>query len=87
MELIRTIKENRQNSKNRKQAKKNQEIFNRACHVIGIGDFDDSLYIAYRGVPLIPIEGSWTTKEIIEKLHMVRQNYINAVTKGYVSND
>ena len=46
---------------------------------ITLGDFADSLFIEYNGIPLIPIEASWTTKEIFEQLSMLRQNYVNAM--------
>ena len=76
MELIRTIREKR-------LASKQQDIEERALYIIGIDDFDNDLYISYNGVPLVPIEKGWTTKEIIEKLRLIRQNYVNAMIKGH----
>lgn len=76
MELIRTIREKR-------LASKQQDIEERALYTIGIDDFDNDLYISYNGVPLVPIEKDWTTKEIIEKLNLIRQNYVNAMIKGH----
>ena len=71
MELIRTIREKHQNAR---QAGIREE----AERLITIDDFDDSLFIAYNGVPFVPIEKQWATKEIIEKLTELRTNYVNA---------
>ena len=50
--------------------------------VITLADFDSSLYIAFQGTPLVPIEESWTSKEIFEELNKVRQNYIKSKKKA-----
>ena len=74
MEFIRTIRE-------RHQTAKQNEIKRQAEELIYVADFIDSLYIAYNGVPLVPIEKDWTTKEILEKLQSTRINYITAKCK------
>lgn len=74
MEFIRTIRE-------RHQTAKQNEIKRQAEELIYVADFIDSLYIAYNGVPLVPIEKDWTTKEILEKLYSTRTNYITAKCK------
>ena len=48
-----------------------------------LSDFDNSLYIAYDGTPLIPIEDNWTPKQILEELSKLRQNYVNSKMKNY----
>ena len=70
MEFIRTIKE-------KSQTKRQEEIERMAEDIITIRDFDNSLFIAYNGTPLAPIEPSWTTKEIVQQLSVFRNNYIN----------
>lgn len=74
MELIRTLRE--------KQAtKKQEEIHRQAEETITLSDFDSNLYIAYAGTPFVPIEEDWTSKQIVEELRKLRQNYINAKMK------
>ena len=74
MEFIRTIKE-------KSQTKRQEEIERMAEDIITIRDFDNSLFIAYDGTPLAPIEPSWTTKEIVQQLSVFRNNYINGKMK------
>ena len=71
MELIRTLRE-------RSQTKRQEFATRQAECLITLSDFADSLFIAYQGTPLIPIEESWTSKEILQELSKIRQNYINA---------
>ena len=74
MEFIRTIKE-------KSQTKKQEAIAKLAEDLITIQDFDNSLFIAYDGTPLAPIETSWTTKEIVQQLSIFRHNFINSRMK------
>ena len=74
MEFIRTIKE-------KSQTKKQEAIAKLAEDLITLQDFDNSLFIAYNGTPLAPIEASWTTKEIIQQLSVFRNNFINSRMK------
>jgi hypothetical protein len=74
MEFIRTIRE-------RQQTKRQAEIHEQAENLITLQDFDDSLYIAFNGTPLAPIDPSWTTKEIVQQLSVFRNNYINSQLK------
>lgn len=71
MEFIRTLKQ-------RSQTKKQEELHRQAEDIITLSDFDSSLYIAYAGTPLVPIKEDWTSKEIVEELAKLRQNYINS---------
>lgn len=75
MELIRTLRE-------KSQTKKEEDIRRMSEEIITLADFDSSLFIAYQGTPLVPIEESWTSKEIYEELSMVRQNFINSRKKA-----
>ena len=52
-----------------------------AERVITLSDFDSTLYIAYEGVPFVPICEEWTSKQIVEELEKLRQNYCNAKIK------
>ena len=74
MELIRTIKQKHLTAKQ-------NEIHLQAEELITLSDFDSSLYIAYGGIPLVPIKEEWTSKEIVEELTKVRQNFINSKLK------
>lgn len=74
MGLIRFIKEK---DKNRKI----DLIKVQAVDSITLLDFESVMYIAFNGIPLIPVEEDMTPKEIIEELHKVRNNFINARVK------
>ena len=74
MELIRSIKE-------RNQTRREEFVHKQAEDLITLSDFDNTLFIAFQGTPLMPIKEEWTSKEIIEELNKVRQNFINAKIK------
>ena len=75
MEFIRTLFK----SDPEKQETKRQNTFRQqAEELITVTDFADSLYIAYNGTPLAPIDPSWTTKEIVHQLSIFRNNFINS---------
>jgi hypothetical protein len=71
MELIRTLRE-------KSQTRKEEEIHKLAEETITLSDFDNSLYIAFAGTPIVPIKEEWTSKEIVEELTKLRQNYIKS---------
>lgn len=75
MELIRTIRE-------RSQTKKQEEIQKMAEDLITLSDFENDLYIAYAGTPLVPIKEEWTSKDIVLELTKIRQNFINSKLKS-----
>lgn len=75
MELFRTIREKRITAKQ-------NDFHHEAEEVICLADFGDSLYIAFNGVPCDEINPQWTSKEIIERLTKLRQNYVNALMKN-----
>ena len=74
MEFIRTLRE-------KSRTNRQLEIEKQAEDVISLADFDDSLYIAYAGTPLVPIDPNWTSKEIVQQLSVFRQNFINSKMK------
>ena len=74
MEFIRTLRE-------KSQTKRQEEIHKMAEQTITLSDFDSNLYIAYAGTPFVPIDESWTSKQIVEELAKLRQNYCNAKMK------
>jgi hypothetical protein len=74
MELIRTLKE-------KNNTKRLANIRKLAQEVISLSDFDNEIFIAYNGTPLIPVNKEWTTKEIIEELSVVRENFVNCRLK------
>ena len=74
MEFIRTIRE-------KQRTKRQAEIELKAEELITLTDFNDSIYIAYNGTPLAPIDPSWTTKEIVQQLTVFRKNFIESRLK------
>ena len=74
MELIRTFRE-------KSQTRKEEDIRRRAEELISIADFDDNLYIAFNGAPLVLIEENLTCKELVGELSKIRENYINSRLK------
>lgn len=75
MELIRSIKE-------KQQTARQENIAKEAENAIRIADFDNLLYIAYHGTPLIQIPDNATPKDIVQQLSVIRNNYINAKSKS-----
>lgn len=76
MEFIRTIRE-------KQQTARQESILKEAEQVITLSDFNSTLFIAYNGTPLIQVEDNWTPKDIVQKLSVIRQNYVNAKSKQY----
>lgn len=76
MELIKTLRE-------RHKASQRDDIWRRAESIITVDDFDNDLYIAFNGVPFVPIEKHWTSEEIVKKLSELRKNYIKAMTSEH----
>lgn len=50
---------------------------------IKVKDFDNELYIAVNGVPLLPIPQDWTASQILERLSSLREGY----TRYAISNN
>jgi len=74
MEFIRTLKDKHQTARQ-------NDIAMQAEARIRVSDFDNTLFIAFDGTPLVPIEKDWTTKEIVQQLSIMRNNYINSKLK------
>ena len=74
MEFIRTLRE-------KSQTRREHDIQRMSEQVITLSDFANSLYIAYEGTPFVPIQEDWTSKQIVEELSKLRQNFINAKLK------
>lgn len=74
MGFIRTLR-------NKHQTAKQNDIAMQAEARIRVSDFDNTLFIAFDGTPLVPIEKDWTTKEIVQQLSIMRNNYINSKMK------
>ena len=70
MEFIRTFREKQQTSREK-------GIAEEAHNVICLDDFEGKIFIAFNGAPLIPVEDTWTQKEILKKLEETRSSYIN----------
>lgn len=70
MEFIRTLRE-------KHATQRQDDIMKEAEEMIRVSDFADSLYISYAGMPLIQIEDSWTPKDILQKLSVIRHNYVS----------
>ena len=71
MEIIARWKEKRQETKRK-------DLESQSRRRIEVSDFEDKLFIAIDGVPMVPISADWTTKEIIEHLNTYRKNYVSA---------
>ena len=70
MEFIRTFREKQQTSRQ-------NTILAEAHDAICLADLDGTIYIAYNGTPLVPVESTWTQKEILAKLEETRNSFIN----------
>ena len=75
MEFIRTLFKS---DPEKQETKRQNTLRQQAEELITVTDFADSLYIAYNGTPLAPIDPSWTTKEIVQQLSVFRNNFINS---------
>lgn len=76
MELIRTLRQ-------RQQTARQANIQKQAEEAIYVSDFDNELFIAFNGVPFVPVNPDWTVKEILQELALLRQNFVNAKMKEY----
>jgi len=76
MEFIKNLKE-------KQKIKRKLEITQQAEDTICLSDFNNQVYIAYNGTPLVVVEDSWKSQEIIQELHKLRDNFISARLKEY----
>lgn len=70
MEFIRTLRE-------QYATQRQDDIMKEAEEIIRVSDFANNLYISYGGMPLIQIEDDWMPKDILQKLSIIRHNYVN----------
>lgn len=75
MEFIRTIRE-------RQQTARQENIERAAEEAITLADFDDNLFIAYHGTPLLQIADNATPKDILRQLAVIRGNYIASKSRS-----
>lgn len=71
------------NLKEKQKIKRKLEITQQAEDTICLSDFNNQVYIAYNGTPLVVVEDSWKSQEIIQELHKLRDNFISARLKEY----
>lgn len=71
------------NLKEKQKIKRKLEITQQAEYTICLSDFNNQVYIAYNGTPLVVVEDSWKSQEIIQELHKLRDNFISARLKEY----
>ena len=71
------------NLKEKQKIKRKLEITQQAENTICLSDFNNQVYIAYNGTPLVVVEDSWKSQEIIQELHKLRDNFISARLKEY----
>lgn len=71
------------NLKEKQKIKRKLEIAQQAEDTICLSDFNNQVYIAYNGTPLVVVEDSWKSQEIIQELHKLRDNFISARLKEY----
>ena len=69
MNIFSKLKQDRREAKER-------ELKRQAHQRIGVRDFEGSLYIAYDGTPLVPVKDEWTPKDIVDKINILRVNYV-----------
>lgn len=71
------------NLKEKQKIKRRLEIKQQAEDTICLSDFNNQVYIAYNGTPLVVVEDSWKSQEIIQELNKLRDNFISARLKEY----
>lgn len=76
MKLLRTIKQ-------KQQTAREEGFQEEAKRTITLDSFEDTLYIAYSGVPLIEIKENWTPKSIINKLSELRHHFVESRMRAY----
>lgn len=63
--------------KEKQQTARQNDIQQQAMETITLSDFSGVIFISYNGVPMIPVEESWTPKDILDKLDETRKSFIN----------
>lgn len=60
----------------RKQVNYNEALKDEARTKYTIKEFQNTLFIAFEGVPIIGFQPETTVKEILERLHHLQENYV-----------
>lgn len=60
----------------KKQQQNTNILRQEAVMKYSIKEFQDSLFIAFEGVPIIGFPSDATVKDIMEKLHSLQDNYV-----------
>ena len=60
------------------QESQSKRVIQMANDFITLSDFDNKLYIAFQGNPLVSVDDNLTSTEIVQKLSEARSNFINA---------
>ena len=74
MGIFRTLRE-------KNQTQRHALIERQAEETIQLADFDNEIFIAYNGTPLVAVDENWTSKEIVDELSKLRQNFVNSRMK------
>lgn len=74
VEFIKSFKE-------KQRTRQYAAITQQAEDTIYLSDFNDKMYISVGGNPLVEIEDTWTTKEIMEEIKKLRNNFITVKLK------
>lgn len=61
---------------------KQKSMFQESRMAVRVKDFENELYIAIDGLPLLPIPNDWTASQILERLNILREGYVNYLAKN-----
>ena len=61
---------------------KQKSMMQESRMAIKVKDFENELYIAIDGIPLLPIPNDWTASQILEKMNTLREGYMNYSRKN-----
>ena len=70
------------NWKEKSHHRREEEVRVMANEFITLSDFDNKLYVAFQGTPLIVIDENLSVPDILKKLQEIRNNYINSKLKN-----
>ena len=66
------------NWKEKSHQRREEEVKVMANEFITLADFENKLYVAFQGNPLIVIDENLSASDILKKLQEIRNNYINS---------
>lgn len=70
------------NLKEKSLRRREEEVKRMASEYITLSDFNDRLYVAFQGSPLVVIDDDWPASDILSKLQEIRDNYIDSKLKN-----